>query len=378
MRRVLQVCVDPGISYGGGKGAAVHLTELAGAFAGHGVEVLMVVARIEPDAPPPPPGVSVETMPGPGRGTLDERLAAEPARAAWLAERARTWGADVIYERFALHTTAGLDAARAVGIPHLVELNAPLPAEASRYRSLEEPRLAEQLERRIYRGTDAVLAVSRPLAEYAAARGAHRVVVSANAVDPSRFPTPADAGADEPTAVFVGSLRPWHGADTLAVAWSMLGSDAPRLLVVGDGMGRDVLEDIGAEITGMVEPARVPPLVASAQIGLAPYPADAPDYFSPLKVYEYLAAGLAVVGADLPGIADTAAGCAVLVPAGDPGALAYAVGELAADPARRARLGTAARDTVTEHHTWRRRAESILVLASDLAFCPPPRRLAHR
>src|SRR5207249_583211 len=96
-----------------------------------------------------------------------------------------------------------------------------------------------------------------------------------------------------PAAVFTGTLRPWHGTATIAEAWRLLGDRAPRLLVVGEGTGQEELEGVGATVTGAVTPDAVPLLLESAHIGLAPYAADTPDYFSPLKVYEYLAAGLA-------------------------------------------------------------------------------------
>ena len=363
--RVLLLCCDAGIAWGGAKGAAVHLGELARALVGEGAEVLVAVAHREEARPSP--GVTVEVLPGPGRrARLAERLAAERARVEWLTERLSTWAPGVVYERISLHTTAGATTTAAAGVPHIVELNAPLPEEAARYRSLEEPGLAHELERRVLAGADAVLAVSPPLAAYARHRGARRVMVCPNAVDPARFPVAADAAAEPVLAVFAGSLRPWHGAGTLADAWDRLGDQAPALRVVGDGDGRHRLEAAGATVTGMVEPARVPSLLLDAQIGMAPYPADAPDYFSPLKVFEYLAAGLAVVAADLPGIADTVGEAVVLVPPGDPGRLAAAVAGLAADPQGRARLGRAGRELALSEHTWAHRAGAVLDLVKEL------------
>lgn len=364
--RVVQLCTDPGIAWGGGKGAAVHLGELARALAAAGAEVLSLVTRIDPAAPPPPPGVTVEALPGPGKAPVAERLAGQPVLERWLTARLRAWGADVVYERIALHSASGVAAARAAGAVHLVEVNAPLPAEAARYRRLDQPDEAHRLEATVLASTDVVLAVSRPLGHYATRRGATRVEVLPNAVDPARFPVPADAaaGGDRPVAVFSGSLRPWHGTGVLAEAWDRLGADAPELLIVGDGDGRDELAAVGARITGMVPHDAVPGRLAGAQIGLAPYPADAPDYFSPLKLYEYLAAGLAVVAAALPGVVDVAGDAVVLVPPGDPDALAAAVAGLAADPFRRAQLGAAGRARVLDQHTWRHRAERVLDLAA--------------
>ncbi|MGH8984318.1 MAG: glycosyltransferase [Acidimicrobiia bacterium] len=366
MTRLVQLCADPGVPWGGTKGASVHLAELAAALARRGAEVLTVVTR-RTDGANAPPGVEVVVLPGPGRdASVEERLASDADRASWLAEQVQGFGADAVYERFALHTGAGHAASRAAGVPHLVELNAPLPAEAAAFRTLEAPTEAHRFEARVLTGADVVCAVSPPLAAYAACRGARRTLIVPNAVDPARFPHPAAVAANPPTAVFTGTLRPWHGIDTLADAWRLLGREAPHLLGVGDGPGREQLAAVGAEITGTLPHASVAALLANAQIGLAPYPARGPDYFSPLKLFEYLAAGLAVVAADLPGVIDAVAdNAAVLVPRGDPAALAAAVAHLTAHPDARVTLGGAGRRLAFARHTWDHRAAMVLALAAD-------------
>lgn len=365
--RLAYLSTDPGIAYGGTKGACVHVQELVTALARAGAEVLLVVAAPAPDAVPPPVGVTVEFLPGPGKGApTAERLAVEPERAVWLERRLRDFGAEALYERLALHSAAGSAAARALRIPHVVELNAPLLAEARRYRRLDFQEEAELLEQAVLTLAELVVAVSRPVADYARSRGARRVEVLPNAV--SRESVRVRRREHErPVAVFAGSLRPWHGLDSIADAWSLLGNRAPELLVVGDGPGRALLEAAGARVTGAVPHDQVPAYLAQADIGLAPYAPDAPDYFSPLKLFEYLAAGLATVAADLPGVRDIVTEeTAVLVPRGEAPALAHAVASLAADPARRRRLGEAGRTLVAKHHTWEHRADSILELVSRL------------
>jgi glycosyltransferase involved in cell wall biosynthesis len=111
----------------------------------------------------------------------------------------------------------------------------------------------------------------------------------------------------------------------------------------------------------------VPALLATASIGLAPYAPDAPGYFSPLKLFEYLAAGLAVVAGAIDGVREVVGdGQAVLVPPGDPAALAEAVRDVAADARWRARLGEAGRALVAAEHTWDRRASRIFELVDEL------------
>jgi glycosyltransferase involved in cell wall biosynthesis len=369
--RIAYLTTDPGIAYGGTKGASVHVAELTTALAREGAEVLLLAARIAPGAPDPPPGITLELLPGPSKGaSAAERVSAEPDRQAWLEERLDRFGAAALYERLALHSAAGSAAARRLGIPHLVELNAPLIQEATRYRTLPLPAVAQLLERSVLRQADLVLAVSGPLARYARAQGAPAVTVSPNGVDLGRFGAAAVPRRGPVSALFTGTLRPWHGVETLAGAWRLLGPAAPPLTVVGDGPGRPLLEQAGAHVTGALPHDRVPAALRAADIGIAPYSADAPPYFSPLKLFEYLAAGLAVVAAAIPGVTEVVdERTAVLVPPGDPEALAAAVASLAADERRRERLGRAAR-ALAEEHTWQCRARRALD-AAGAATAPP-------
>jgi len=349
--RLLYVCADRGVHVGGTKGASVHVHELTRALAAAGADVVVAAASVV-DGAPAPPGVRVTRVPSSALDALAHDVLP-----------------DVMYERVALHATTGSRAARALGIPHLVELNAPLVEEAARYRTLERPDDAVGAELEVLTNAAIVLPVSAPLAAHARERGARRVEVVPNAVDLDRFAAQArhDAGG-RPVAVLAGNLRPWHGADVVAGAWRAMDDGAPALLVVGDGHGREELAAVGAIVTGALPYDDVPALVARAHIGLVPYVADAPPYFSPLKLFEYLAAGLAVVAADVAGVTEIVdRSTAVVVPPGDAGAMADAVRALAADPDRRAEMGAAGRALVAAHHTWASRAARVLDLARDLA-----------
>lgn len=366
MTRVLMTCLDPGIPWGGAKGASVHLEQLATALARENVGVSVVVTAVAENARTPE-GVEVLRIPGPGKGSdATERLEAEVMRTNWLRRTAVDLGATVIYERLALHTSAASRAARCVGLPHIVELNAPLREEATRFRTLDLPEDAERLEGEVLRHAASVLAVSEPLVVYARGRGSTTAEQAPNAVNPAMFPKHANPDRDPPTVVFAGALRPWHGLEVLAEAWRILGDGAPELLVIGDGPGRHHLVDVGATLIGAVPHDRVPRLLTAAQIAVAPNPADTPRYFSPLKVFEYMAAGLPVVASDIPGTRSILGSGGLLVPAGDPDALADAVAGLVADPIRRIHMGHAGRNAVLANHTWARRARRVLEVAEAL------------
>src|SRR5918992_3730507 len=106
--RLAYVSTDPGIAYGGTKGASVHVHELTAALARAGSEVLLVVAGRAPGAAQPPAGVTLEVLPGPAKGAATtERLAAELERVAWLERRPPRFAADVLYQRPSLPSPAG-------------------------------------------------------------------------------------------------------------------------------------------------------------------------------------------------------------------------------------------------------------------------------
>src|SRR5207245_10512806 len=96
-----------------------------------------------------------------------------------------------------------------------------------------------------------------------------------------------------------------------------------------------------------------------------PYP-DLPHfYFSPLKVFEYMAAGLPVVASRIGQLAGVIQHevTGLLCPAGDPIALAAALARLQKDRRLRVRLGQAARNYVLQEYTWDRIARRILRVA---------------
>jgi len=351
--RICYLSTDRGIAFGGTKGAAIHVGQMVDALAEEGTQVLVLVAEVAPGAVSRP-GAVIEELPRSGaRG--------------WIAERLSEFRPDALYERLALHTDLGARVARALGIPHIVELNAPLLEEAVRYRSLDEPERADQLERATLSAANIVLAVSPPLADYARQRGARRVEVAQNAAALDAF-SPSLQRNDPPVAVFAGSLRPWHGLETIADAWRMLATAAPPLLVVGDGPKREALVSVATRMVGSVAPGVVPTLLASADIGLAPYGRDTPRYFSPIKLFEYLAAGLAVVVGDLPAVTSVVGReTAVIIPAGDAHALADAVARLQSDREERLRLGRAGRALIATQHTWRHRARRVMALVRELS-----------
>ena len=373
--RVAYVTTDPGIPAFGSKGASIHVQAILTAFVRRGAEVTLFAPEVGPafgHVPPSLAGLRIVPLPVGPKGAPELRADALLATDAGLPDRLAGEGPfDLLYERHALFTSGATAFAAARGLPSVLEVNAPLLEEQARHRSLVRRREAEATTRSSMRAASRVVAVSEAVADYARTHGARAPLVVPNGVDPARFA--AQPRFEGPfTAGFVGTLKPWHDTATLVAALPLLRTRVPdaRLLIVGDGPERERLaaaaQALGLvdaiEFTGALPPDRVPEQIARMHAGVAPYRGGDPFYFSPLKLYEYMAAGLPVVASDVGGLTRiiAKAGCGCTVPPDDSAALAAALADLAQEPERAANLGAAGRVHVAAHHGWDRVLDRIL------------------
>ena len=282
--RIVCLNQDAGIAPGRKKGAAVHLAAMREAFT---VQGAAVVALDEAD-----------------EARVEARLAAMGA-------------IDLVYERYALGKSRGARYCRERGIPLVVEVNAPLADEETRYRGAAEASEWGVRDRELFADAALVIAVSSEVAKYAIARGARpeRTHVRANGVDTARFrprpvgdPVRARLVPEGRFALgFHGRLRPWHGFGMFArAAERLLAEGAPiHLVLIGEGEFEKELDGrVPAErVTRIpwVEHHEIGPYVASFDVLPLTYDPDAPCYFSPLKLAEAMACGAVPV---LPRLGD--------------------------------------------------------------------------
>ena len=143
-------------------------------------------------------------------------------------------------------------------------------------------------------------------------------------------------------------------AEGLRERWLALGLAGERFVYAGQVMPRDV----GS-------------LLMMMDVCVMPHPAarQFANYTSPLKLFEYMAAGRAIVASDLPAWADVVRHeeTALLVPPDDSRALARAIIRLRDDPALRLSLGQAAREHALAHYAWEARARRILEHIASLS-----------
>jgi glycosyltransferase involved in cell wall biosynthesis len=169
-------------------------------------------------------------------------------------------------------------------------------------------------------------------------------------------------------AVFAGAFRAWHGAINFVRAMRELRAEGRQDLdavLIGDGpefaRARDEAKGLdGVTFTGAVDHDRMPAALGAADIGVAPFdvsahpPLQLAFYWSPLKVFEYMAAGLPVVAPAIPRLAR------ILGPGHErllynpqaPRALADALAYAAGHQDERHRLGAAARRRVCDEFSW--------------------------
>lgn len=296
------------------------------------------------------------------------------AHARRVASEAGRRRADVIVETQVHFSDSGARAARATGLPLVLDDCSPVAEELG--FGVGIPRLARALFERQLEEAARVVVSSRQLRYLLLEDGAREesVRIVPNGVDLGSLRT-ADRSAerrrlgidDRIVVGFVGSFQPWHRVDLLVEAMATLDRLPLHLVLVGDGPGRERtraaarragLEGRISEL-GPVDPALVPRLTAAFDIGALP---GTNRYGHPMKLLEYAAAGLPVVAADLPPVRDVLRDgeTGLLVPPGDAAALAAAIRRLTADPELRRRLGRSARARITESSSWRGRARGLV------------------
>lgn len=301
-----------------------------------------------------------------------------------LSAAAREFQPDVIYERYNLFLLAGLWLRVRRRVPLLMEINSPLAAERAALGQLQLVDVGERCERALWRGADAVLPVTRVLAKIVRRTRGHSasIHVIPNGVDLSAPPDRAAVaaarqrlGLDDQVVVlgFVGFVRAWHGVGWALEALRRLPPET-HLVIVGDGPAlpdlRARADELGLtarlHLVGRVPHEEVPAYMGAFDIALQ---TASVAYASPLKLFEYMALGRAVIAPDQPNIRevlDDGLNALLFDPRSEMSFQA-ALARLCGDAALRDKLGTRARMTIEERHfTWAHNAERISRVARDL------------
>lgn len=371
--KILYAAIDQPVP--GTRGGSVHVTAVAEGLAalGHTVTALVAPGTGAPN------GAAVHwvTLPPPF-GSPHARL----FRSGAIKRIAETSRPDVIMERYHNFGGEAIRAARGVDAIAVLEVNAPvIDHPGSPKARLDRALLVRPMQRwreHICSLADVVVTPSRSILPPDVRPD--RVTVLEWGADTDQFtpgrsgPTPYGRPTASTLAIFAGAFRRWHGAVQLVEAIKVLrarghrevgavfvgdGPELPRVRQAADGLDAIV-------ITGALPHDRMPAALAAADVGVAPFdlaahpPLALGFYWSPLKIFEYMASGLPVVAPAidrLPSlVADGREG--LLYDPSRPEALADALVALTDAPLRQ-QLGTAARERAVRDYSWRAHCQAL-------------------
>jgi glycosyltransferase involved in cell wall biosynthesis len=371
--RILYCAIDQAVP--AAHGGSVHVSSVAEGLAALGHEVHALVA---PGTGAFPSGRVHWHAMRPPFGNRRLRLL-RAGRVRRLAEALRP---DVVLERYYNFGGEGLYAAKRVGALAALDVISPvIDYPGSPKRLLDACLLIRPMQRwRDWQCAAADLFVTPIAGILPASVPRDRILENEVGADVERFhpdatgSVPFQRGDADVVAVFTGAFRAWHGAIHLVEAIKRLrarGETRFRAVLIGDGPElsrvRAAAEGV-REITvpGALPHGQIPACLASADIGVAPFDVGAHPplalgfYWSPLKIFEYMASGLPVVAPRIERLTTLVrdGGEGLFYDPADPEGLASAIARLS-DERDRQRLGAAARKRAVGEFSWQRHCEAI-------------------
>jgi glycosyltransferase involved in cell wall biosynthesis len=297
---------------------------------------------------------------------------------------------DILYERDSTISYGGLITAHRLGIPIVLEVNGDLVEEWNHLglrMSKAQWALVHFITRQNYKRATHIVTVGETIKRRLIQRwnlDASNVSVVTNGFERDLYLdlhaqldcTDRFSIGSGPVIMFIGGFKPWHGVDLILRGFNHVKSLVPnaRMVFVGDGPLRLDLQQqadiLGLKenvvFTGRVDHRDIPMLLNLADIAVIYHIGSAAEIVeTPLKLFEYMAAGKAIVAPAVPNMERvlTDRVNALLVPPDTPRALAQAIIQLINDSQLRCALGENAKKEAFEKHSWDRAVrelESIL------------------
>jgi glycosyltransferase involved in cell wall biosynthesis len=295
-----------------------------------------------------------------------------------------------VWQHHELFQRGGMTAARRLGCPLVVFVDAPVVWEGKQW-GVQRPgwsRLLEAVgERPQLREADVVACVTEEVAEETLRLGAdaERVLVTPCSVDTDSF-HPGVSGRDVRRRLgldgnfvvgWIGTFHRFHGLDLLVEAAARAQRNVTDLclLLVGDGLDRPRIQALCQQLgirkvvlTGTVPHDEVPEHIAAMDVAVIVDPGRETFHYSPLKLREYLACGRPVVaprsGELLRNLRDGVE--AVLIPPGHSGALSNALEGLSRNPELRSLIAAFGHQRVLSEWTWETQLEAVEQLVDRL------------
>jgi glycosyltransferase involved in cell wall biosynthesis len=300
-----------------------------------------------------------------------------------LQKAARNFAPDIIYERANLFYNAGKWLKQSQSLPLILEVNAPLAEEREAHGGLWLKSLAYKQEQALWRAANHILPVSTPLADRIRKAGIDdkKITVIPNGVLQSQLTSGNGKSVraqyqlqDKFVIGFTGFVREWHGVDRVLHWLATPEGQGAHLLLVGDGPAIPALRQLAEKlivasrfhITGVVQREQLSNHIAAFDIALQP---RVTEYASPLKLFDYMAQGRAIIAPDQSNISeilDHEKEALLFAPEQDSDFFA-ALNHLKNDGEKRESLGHAARKKLQEQDmTWAGNAKRVTRIAKAL------------
>lgn len=286
---------------------------------------------------------------------------------------------DFIYERFSLYMIAGVVAKRLLGIPLILEINAPLYEERSEDLVVSLNKFARWTQYYTFKHADMLLPVTGVMASIVKQYDvpSSKIDVVQNGINTETFVytdkkhhyREALGLPDRLTIGFVGFLRGWHKLEYLLESFADATKDSDAtLLIIGDGPGKVELQELAGRlgigervhITGIVDRDQMPNFIAALDIAILP---NVVRYSSPLKLFEYLAMQCAVIAPDSENIREilVTSETALLFEKDQVQQLSAALADLVRDKMLREKIAMAGQRLIdSAGYTWDENARRIV------------------
>jgi glycosyltransferase involved in cell wall biosynthesis len=356
--RILYVCCERIVA---GSAAATHVHEIRDGLIRRGYPVTLQAEH----------------------GTSRSGLAGQMGRYARIIATSlgRLGQADIVYFRSHFAAFPIALAAWLLGKPTIQEINGVYSeAFVTHPRFARLKRLLSFMQRLQYRWASALIAVTPQLAAWGSEQAGHgRAHHVGNGANTGLFrPDGAKMERARPYVFFFGGMTRWHGIEImLEAARSPSWPEGVDLLLAGPLVDRSLEAGLGQappNVTWLdrIPQADLPAMVRGAVAALVPTvdPSGVTAQgITPLKLFEMLACGRPVIVSDFRGMADLVRDgrCGLVIPSGNPEALARAVAELASRPAQADAMGEAGAKLIAAEHSWdARAAETAQVIEAIL------------
>lgn len=291
---------------------------------------------------------------------------------------------DFIYERYSLYMIAIVWLANRLGIPIILEVND--SAMVERVRPLFFLRIARAFERWAFQHADGLVFVSsvfRDRIQNAHGRIAP-AIVTPNAANIDKFTfTPEQRAStrkrlgleDKVVCGYLGAFVPWHAIDKFVYEVAPILGSRPDLafVLIGDGatfpdVDRFVKEhklEQQIHLTGRVAHDEVPGLLSAMDLAILP---NAGDYTSPVKLFEFMACGIAPIAPNFAPIKEVVreGETAWTFPAGNMQRAVEMVLSKSQDRTELSKVGQAARQYIQAERQWRDNVVQLVEFVESL------------